>query len=424
MGTDEAVRDLVHRLTPSPSVAIDVEEVRRRVRRRRTRTAVVAAALSVGLVVGGVSIAVTRGAGTDAAPPVVRTPDAGPGLHAGWNRLPRMPLPARWSSLTVWTGEEFLVVGGIRRQYVGGPAPFPNRSDGAAVDPATSTWRRIADAPEAISGYNEHVLVGNTLVIVGTGAWLAYDIRDDEWGRLPAPPARMPQPSLAADPDGARIYAIDKYEVESPGTPVLVLDLATQTWSELPRSPHRPVLDDRSLVATPGGLVAVGNDYHPRQAGPRQQEDAHAEIWNGRSWRRFGDSEVQGRTSWHWTGHRIITTYRTPRVGSDYVRAGALDPGSGEWSRLPWLPRYSNRLLDTARASAEGTLVLSNGYLYDDATGSDLPVMRPSRKLQGSAAELGDGRIGAFGGFRIEPGQEYSRVMNVDATAEAWLYVP
>lgn len=428
METDEDIRELVRRLTPSPSVTVDLDEVRRRVRRRRTGRAVVAAAVSVGVVVGGVS-AVTRGAGNESPTPAEQTTRPAP-LASGWHSLPDMPLTPRWSPFTVWTGEEVLVMGGIRQDYVGGPAPFPSLREGAAYDPETSEWRAIAEAPVPVWDQSESVVVGDTVVVVSGYDWLSYDIADDEWRRLTAPDVRMPQPSLATtegSPD--LVYALDEYEVEAKTAPVQVLDLDTGDWSQLPRSPHLPTLDQRTLVGTPDGLVVMGGDYFPRTARKHHIENAHAEVWDGRTWRRFGDSEVQG-TSWHWTGQRIISAYRVSREdsarGRAYrFRAGALDPDTGDWSLLPWLRGYDPRLLDGGWPVVEGPLAFSGGYLYDDATGSDEPVPKPDQSLQEPAVQIGDGKLLVVGGYRLAPGEDYgSRVVDVEPTNEAWIYVP
>lgn len=45
------------------------------------------------------------------------------------------PIPVRWNPSAVWTGEEVIVWGG------------EGRVDGAAYDPVTNSWRRIANAP-------------------------------------------------------------------------------------------------------------------------------------------------------------------------------------------------------------------------------------------------------------------------------------
>ena len=419
MAIDDEVRELLHVVTPSPDVTVDVDVVRRNVRRRRSRIAVVAAALSVAVVVGGVSAVALSSAG-DQPPPSERPPDStlpDPPHTPGWHRLPAMPLSPRWGSLTAWTSEEFLVMGGYRQHSVGGVPPFENLKDGAAFDPDIGTWRKIAAAPVELSEQMDSILVGDSLVVVHWDGWLVYDIGDDSWRPLPTPPRELQQVSLAPSADDPDVvYALDPYLEES-RAPVQVLDLATEQWSELPLSPHRPALNQRTIVATPEGLVVVAEDYRPRQAGRHQLEDAHAEIWDGHTWTRYGDSEVRG-CCWHWTGERIVATSRYDR------RSGALDPATGDWSRLPQLPQgRPRRLLDAGWPVADGPMVFGNGYLYDDTTGTSRPVLVPRQAAQNGALELGDGRLMMFGGYRVAPGQEGFRVMDVEPTREAWVYI-
>ena len=424
MATDEDVRTLLQRLTPRPEVTVHVDLVRRRVRRRRSRTAVMAAALSVAVVVGGVSAVALRSSGDGPAPserPSEPTsPDALP--HApGWHSLSAMPLSPRWGSLAMWTGDEFLVLGGYRQSHIGGPLPFPNLVDGAAFDPTTSAWRSVAAAPVALGEDVDATVVGDTLVVAHWERWLAYDIGDDEWRGLPDPPHELQQVSLAASTGGADdpyvVFALDPY-VEESDAPVQVLDLASERWSVLPRSPHRPALDQRSMVSTPEGLVVIGEDYIPRQADRNETEDVHAELWDGRSWTRYGESDVRG-CCWHWTGERVIATSRYDGM------SGALDPATGDWSRLPRLPAgRPPRLLVSGWPEADGELAFGDGFLYDDDSRTSRPVPRPERNLGGGALSLGKGRLVMFGGYRVASGQEYSRVTPVEPTNEAWLYVP
>jgi hypothetical protein len=205
---------------------------------------------------------------------------------------------------------------------------------------------------------------------------------------------------------------------------VQVLDPATDTWTTLPASPHRPKLDQRTLVWTAAGLVVVGDDFRPRQAG-NHQEDAHAELWDGSSWTRYPDSEVQGRL-WHWTGERIISTVRTTKRESDRgglheFTAGALDPATGRWSALPWLPADGSSYLESGWPVTAGPLVFSSGWLYDDTDGSSTPVDPPETDLSRSGLVLGDHGLLVLGGYTLKPGDENERVQKVRPTNHAWM---
>ena len=90
-------------------------------------TAVIAASVALGG--GGERIARPTGPGM---------PLAVPG-SAGWTRLPRAPIAPRSEYAAVWTGKEMIVWGGYsgNTQY----------GDGAAYDPATRTWTKLAAGP-------------------------------------------------------------------------------------------------------------------------------------------------------------------------------------------------------------------------------------------------------------------------------------
>lgn len=77
MGNDDQIKELLRRLTPSPTVSIDVESVRSGARRRRSWMGVAAASATVALVVSGTMV-VTSVLGGDTAPgPVAPATSAG-----------------------------------------------------------------------------------------------------------------------------------------------------------------------------------------------------------------------------------------------------------------------------------------------------------------------------------------------------------
>ena len=58
-----------------------------------------------------------------------------------WRSLPASGLAPRAQAMTVWTGKELVVWGGLNSDF---SAAY---NDGARLDPATSTWRRLPAAP-------------------------------------------------------------------------------------------------------------------------------------------------------------------------------------------------------------------------------------------------------------------------------------
>jgi hypothetical protein len=344
------------------------------------------------------------------------------GEESGWQHLPASPLSARHDALGVYLDGVVLALGGSDAMTSGGPYFPPTLRDSAALDLSTRTWRQIAIAPWAPAESAAHIVVGDRVLLArnGAGAWSMYDSSDDSWSSVPAPPVQVPQPTMAAL--GQRVFVLDKYVVESPA-PVQVLDLSTNTWSALPASAHRPAIDDRTVVATDQGLVVMGGDLSPRQAG-RHRQPALAETWDGSRWTRFRSNHAAG-LDWHWTGHRIISTYRvtkqqSARGGLHEFRAAAFDPATGEWDQLPCLPPRQYGLLEESRATGWGPRVLSQGYLYDDRTGVSRSIKKPSD--WGSPTQvLTDDAIVLFGGARPKGGQVTSRMVQLDLTNEAWL---
>lgn len=344
------------------------------------------------------------------------------GDELGWQRLPEPPLSPRYDALGVYVDGLVLALGGSNATISGGPYRPPQLRDGAALDLSTRTWRPIATAPWAPAESAAHAVVGDRVLLArnGPGAWLAYDSADDTWSSVPAPPVGVPQPTLAVQ--GQRVFVLDKYVDESPA-PVQILDLTTNTWSALPASKHQPAIDDRTVVATHSGLVVMGGDLSPRQAGKHHQP-ALAEIWDGSHWTRFQSDHAAG-LDWHWTGQRVISTYRvtrhdSARGGLHEFRASAFDSATREWDQLPWLPPRKNGLLEETWAIGYGALVLSQGYLYDDSTGESVPIQNPSD--WGSRTQvLTDGSVVLFGGARPKHGQATSLVMRLDLTNGAWI---
>jgi hypothetical protein len=340
---------------------------------------------------------------------------------AGWQRLPNPPLSPREDALGVYVDGLALMLGGSNLEASGPVFVPPLLRDGAALDLSTRTWHPIATAPWAPAESAAHIVVGDRVLLArnGRGGWMTYDVTENAWSSVPAPPVAVPQPTMAVQ--GHRVFVLDKYVDESPA-PVQILNLTKNTWSTLPASTHRPAIDDRTVVFTSSGLVVMGSDLSPRQAGEHTQP-ALAEIWNGTGWVRFQSDHVAG-DYWQWTGQRVISTYRgTSRVsargGLHEFRAAAFDPATRTWKRLPWLPTRQSGLLEDTWPSSDAPRVLSRGYLYDDLTRESIPITSPSDWYRRTQL-LTDGAVVLFGGAKPKPGQTRP-VIQLRLTNEAWI---
>lgn len=403
---------------PPPLAEMLAARPRRRPPRWVPPLAVAAAVLAV---IGGVEVLDFGGRGHQ-KPGDDRTTHAPATSQQSWEKLPAPPLSPRWQQISAYVDGKVVVLGGTSSTISGGPFSGRTLRDGAVFDPEHRTWKAMAEAPAALinSAYT-YAVAGDRLIIpVQHHAWLSYDVGDDEWSRLPAPPGPNEEPVLTADAD--HVYALAILGTPSL-EPVQVLDLDTGRWSALPAIPDLARLDLPGLVMTDVGLVLVAN---PRRSAAHQwgEPRAVAEIWDGRRWTR-SDAPGLGGRDWHWTGRRIVSGFvKTEREAharkATSLPAGAFDPATATWEALPWLPR---RWTETAGSdiTSFGPRTFGWGYLYDDETGDYTRIESPSSFAHG-AAVLTDRALVVIGGERPEPGQEPgARVTRLELTNEAWI---
>ena len=183
-------------------------------------------------------------------PRSVRAVAFDPGSNS-WRRLPSAPLRVKDSD-AIWTGSEVIVWGGGGRRS-------DSAADGAAFDPATDEWRKIARAPIELNNVNltwtgaEMIAFGSRLdhgnhasTRVAIGA--AYDPASDSWKRI-ADSKLSPQAESTAWA-GGRVVAYDyspDYQLYNP---------ATDTWSPKRPMPLRFGECYPDSAAVPGGVLA------------------------------------------------------------------------------------------------------------------------------------------------------------------------
>jgi hypothetical protein len=165
MNDEQQLKDLLTAAAELPGeVAPPVASLLHRGRRRRARR--------TGLVAATAAVAVLAAAGVPATIHALRAPPYRPGSTgtgllgplpaqggpaaaqiAGfrWSRLPASPLGPREDPLLAWTGRELIELGGLHK---GGTT-----EDGAAFDPATGRWHRIASVGSRNIGFVNGVSV-------------------------------------------------------------------------------------------------------------------------------------------------------------------------------------------------------------------------------------------------------------------------
>jgi hypothetical protein len=405
---------------PGPGDRQAVEALGRRFRRRR-RVAGGAAAMAL-VALAAVAVAVPGLGGDGDARP---DPAPAPQLGGTWRDLPAAPIDGRWGAVGAWTGTEAVFVGGA----ISRPCP-PNADctdpeviarDGAAYDPVAGSWCRIADAPVPVGYWFRTTAVDGQVVLYGSdgessGHWLAYDPTADRWRELPPPPRAIVDWGEIPSYDG-KVYAISRSDT------VLVLDVATQTWSELPASTEEPRLDLRTVLPTDRGVFVSGF------SGPEAElEYTLVEKWDGTQWTRL---PVTGQvdTFQYWTGDHLINT--DPQTANGEADSppmgGRLDVHTGEWSPIP-----GNPSLDAPRPpgwtlnAAGGSHVVSWGHDYDDSTGTFTAFGKPDSDVDDSqAAVWANDRMIVFGGADDETAYQEAPDGKVRGLShDAWSWTP
>jgi hypothetical protein len=380
---------------------------RMRTRRRLTVAGVAAAVVAVAL--AGV---------VDAR----RQAQVGPSGQLGlWRELPTPPLSPRGEARMVWTGHEVIVLGGTTEVCPPtadcGPSPAgASPRDGAAYDPSTNTWRRIAPPPVDPTG--AQLAVANGVVVledysVQRSRWFTYDPDRDRWSRIGHVPPGVGDLLSAV---GSRVY-VDR------GRGVASYDVTSSDWSLIPPDRIGPRLTTGALVATSSGPVRMGYDSTQPNDGT-EPSLVLADVWDGTSWRRLPPSD-QLDPPFAWTGHRLVNpspfTENGGEVngwGRDIPDGGTLDPATGVWGRLP--AKLSGDPDGWIVEADGGGWFAVGGQAYDDDTGRvyalDRPDGAPDYAVSGAWA---DGRLLVFGGTDTREG------FSGDALSDrAWLWTP
>lgn len=269
----------------------------------------------------------------------------------GWSALPTSPLSPREWALGFWVGGRVVILGGSDsppcppNASCTGPVSPPLR-DGAAFDPATGQWTRLADAPVPLAQPRGAVIGERIYLLVGQDGFLSYDTAADRWQTLPTPAVTSAiSRSLAADGDTLLAYASSHEHDSGPLPADMRFDPAAGEWSDLPASPLGPGFD-RFVAGTDHGPVLLQAPLVEQPgAGPRPSLWEAALLEHGDQWRPLPDSKiVTGYFPWAWSGGRLIAAATGVTDGGgeppgDYGRdlpyGGMLDVAGGTWEPLP-----------------------------------------------------------------------------------------
>jgi hypothetical protein len=229
-----------------------------------------------------------------------------------WTKIAASPLVGQDLPMSVWTGKDMLIFGGS--------GTSGSSADGAAYDPATNTWRKLAPIPRSLGGN----LTGSGSYAVWTGkvmvAWGFFGNGRGAHGggSLAAAtynPATNSWTTGTVAPAQAPLFG-DAFWTgkemivwgSSMGSPShlegLAYDPATGKWSTLPASPLGSAERDSMLAVWTGSYLVVGGG----DSGAGLQKDAAAYDPVTDSWMRLPDAPVgfQENGTAIWTGASVI----------------------------------------------------------------------------------------------------------------------
>lgn len=322
-----------------------------------------------------------------------------------WAGLSGSPLSPRSNAAGAWLDGEFFLVGG----QLSAPCPpnadciAPDRllKDGAAFNPATGTWRRIADAPVALSEGEPVVVAGRLYFQLGYGSTAsvyAYDAGADAWSKVPTPAGGGVLVAF-----GDRLASV-AWSTEVAGAHDELLDPATGEWTRLPADPLEPAYE-RTMVRVGDRALLFAKDVPPESGAKAPVfRLAELDLATGK-WRRLPDSEVVG-TAGRAVGDLVVFpelgSYDGGEVGNwgrDYPAGGIYDPATGVWSQLPDRAK-SDDGLSYARATPAGALLLTDSGLLDPVGRSWITVPEPpGGNLLGQTVVVAPDGLLVFGGW-------------------------
>jgi hypothetical protein len=275
-----------------------------------------------------------------------------------WERLPDPPIPPRSNVVAVWTGEEALFVGGDT--FVCSPVANCVRldlalDDGAAYNPQSNTWRRVADAPLAFSHASTAAVDGDVYFLVwpvrgGEQAFLRFRIEDDQWDALPLPQVDATSYQLAATDSQVVAFASSH---ERGALRDYVFDPGAGRWTELPADPIAPSFD-RSIAWADGELFLFSREL-PGVPGSSRPANLPIVVQAARydfeseTWQRLPDSEILSSGPWYVEGGLIVNPAlggadggEVDNWGRTYPYGGIFDTRASTWLPLPAVPADSD----------------------------------------------------------------------------------
>ncbi|MFT4109189.1 hypothetical protein, partial [Propionicimonas sp.] len=295
-----------------------------------------------------------------------------------WVATSPSPLIPRRNALGAWVGTTYLVIGGDCGGMASCKATIPR--EGAAYDPATDRWRRIASAPAELDASARWAVQGSTLYVVAAagGQLLAYDPAVDSWRELPAAP--LP---------GGRVGALRANDelllaFDDAARPRAWFDPVAATWTKIPAGAYPSGGGPGSSASlTPKELV-IGDVTSEKGSGSMRFRVFAIDA--------ISRPQIDSTTTlagWNGTGRLVTTDQATTVLVPDGAGEAAYRTGGGEqWVTVPEPPATGGPLQS---GLVVGDAVALGGQLFNPETGtwSVLPAL-PSGAPGGVQAASSD----------------------------------
>ena len=213
-----------------------------------------------------------------------------------WSVLPRSPLHWRSEAAVVWDGRELLELGGVAAI---GRGSVP-RDAGAAYDPATGRWHRVARAPSAVRpAGNAAVWTGRVVFVFFGGAGL-YDPTTNHWTvarRAPVGPFN----DATAVWSGGRVVLAGMTQGQ-PRLEVASYAPTTDRWRRMhPAIPHSHSPLAFAMVATDRGVLLWSLWSRTRQLSPTTSV-----VYSGVDVFRLTAGRRWVNVTGHWPQHQTV----------------------------------------------------------------------------------------------------------------------
>ncbi len=328
--------------------------------------------------------------------------------NGGWCSPSTVAAPsARSRSTAVTAGSEVVIFGGS--------TDLEPRSDGAAYNFTTDSWRHIdaGVAPVSLWGRSDHTAVwtGTEMIVFGgqngmkpLGDGARYDTASDTWTALPSAVAPSPRTGHTAVWTGTQMIIFGGEDDDGPLDDGKRYDAATDTWMPMRSGPfavtrHSAIFSNDEMIVfggldAGGGPVGLGFRYNPvtdillplpTPMAPSPRSD-HSAVWTGGKMLVWAGADENGPVS----------------GGASY------EPVADEWTILSTTDAPSPRSGQVAVTTASGWLVWGgagdqSGSLFEfgnDGWKTLSLAGAPTARADAAAAWTGD-RVFLFGGVDV-----------------------